>query len=78
MLSPGERANIKAEIERLQKAQTHCTDGGIREKIDAWIEQQKQKLAARKPCRPGECVTDVQGRPLHKKCYRASRISPQY
>jgi hypothetical protein len=45
MLSPGDRAIIKAEIERLQKAQRECTDSGIRRKIDVWIEEQKQKLA---------------------------------
>jgi hypothetical protein len=87
MLSPGDRAKIKAEIERLQKAQDECRDGGIREKIDAWIAEQKQKLAAGdyspcpicgKPCPPEECVADVQGRLIHKKCYRASRITPQY
>jgi DNA repair exonuclease SbcCD ATPase subunit len=84
MVSPGDRAIIKAEIERLQKAQRECTDSGIRAKIDAWIVEQKQKLAAGeyspcplcgKPCPPEECVTDVQGRTLHKQCYRAARIS---
>jgi DNA repair exonuclease SbcCD ATPase subunit len=86
MLSPGERAIIKAEIERLQKAHKECRDDGIREKIDAWIVEQKQKLASGdyspcpicgKPCPPEECVT-VQGRSMHKKCYRASRISAPY
>jgi len=85
MLSAAERAIIKAEIEMLQKARQECNDGGIRKKIDAWIEEQKQKLAAGeysscpicgKPCLPEECVT-VQGRSMHKKCYRASRISTQ-
>jgi hypothetical protein len=46
MLGPGDRAIIKAEIERLQKAQSECNDGGIRKKIDVWIEEQKQKLAS--------------------------------
>lgn len=84
MLSPGDRALIKAEIERLQKAQRECTDEGIRKQIDAWIAEQKQKLASGdyspcpicgKPCAPEACVTDVQGRAMHKPCYRASRIS---
>jgi len=53
--------------------------------IEKLIEEQKQKLAAGeysscpicgKPCLPEECVT-VQGRSMHKKCYRASRISTQ-
>jgi hypothetical protein len=84
VLSPGERTIIKAEIERLQKAQRECSDGGIRKKIDDWIVAQKLKLAAGeyspcplcgKPSRPEECVRDVQGRTLHKQCYRAARIS---
>jgi hypothetical protein len=87
MLSPGDRTIIKAEIERLQKAQKECADGGIRKKIDEWIEEQKQKLALSdnpscpicgKPCPPEDCVTDVQGRSMHKKCNRASRISTHY
>ena len=87
MLSRGERAIIKAEIERLQKAQSECTDGGIRKQIDAWIVEQKQKLASGdyspcpicgKPCPPEECVTDAQGRIMHKKCYRPSRIATHH
>jgi hypothetical protein len=34
MLSPGDRAIIKAEIDGLQKAQSEGNDGGIRKKID--------------------------------------------
>ena len=72
MLSPGERAIIKAEIERLQKAHKECRDDGIREKIDAWIVEQKQKLASGdyspcpicgKPC-PPEDLRHCTG-PLH-------------
>jgi hypothetical protein len=37
MLSPGEIAQIKAEIERLEKLRKECTDSGIRERIVAWI-----------------------------------------
>ncbi len=44
MLSPGEIAQIRAEIKRLEKARDECTDGGIRKRIEAWIEEQKQKL----------------------------------
>jgi hypothetical protein len=85
-LSPGDRAIIKAEIDGLQTAQSECNYGGIRKKIDVWIEEQKQKLASGdyspcpicgKPCPPEECVT-VQGRSMHKKCYRASGISKHY
>jgi hypothetical protein len=38
MLSLGEIAQIKAEIERLERLHGGCTDGGIRERIKAWIE----------------------------------------
>jgi len=85
MLSPGDRAIVKAEIERLQKAQRDCTDSGIREKIDVWIEEQKRKLASGdysqcplcgKACPPAEGVMNSEGRLLHKACYRASRVSP--
>ena len=44
MLTPGEIAQIKAEIERLEKARKECFDGGIRKRIDFWIEEQKRKL----------------------------------
>jgi hypothetical protein len=82
MLSPGDKAIIKAEIERLQKAQRECTDGGIRKQIDAWIEEQKQKLDSgyspcpicSKPCPAEDRVTDAQGRSVHKKCYRTALI----
>jgi hypothetical protein len=49
MLSPGEIAQIKAEIERLEKLREECTDSGIRERIEAWIEAEKKKLPARQP-----------------------------
>jgi len=48
MLSPAETAKIKADIERLEKARDQCTDTGIRKLIEAWIEEQKQKLASGK------------------------------
>jgi hypothetical protein len=47
MLSPGDRAIIKAEIERLQKALRECTDGGIRKQIEGWIREQEQKLISK-------------------------------
>ncbi len=46
MLSQGEVAIIRAEIERLEKALRECTDGGIRDRIKAWIEEEKKKLLA--------------------------------
>jgi hypothetical protein len=44
MLSRGDVATIRAEIERLEKALRECTDGGIRDRIKAWIEEEKKKL----------------------------------
>ena len=46
MLSRGEVAVIRAEIERLEKALRECTDGGIRNRIKAWIEEEKKELRA--------------------------------
>jgi hypothetical protein len=46
MLSPGEVAQIKAEIERLERLRKECTDTGIRNQIGAWIEADKKKLAS--------------------------------
>jgi hypothetical protein len=85
MLSRGDVASIRAEIERLEKALNVCTDGGIRERIEAWIEEEKKKLMKAaptchicgKPCPPEDCVTDSQGRTLHKKCYREALIEGQ-
>jgi hypothetical protein len=42
--SPRERVQIKAEIERLERLHKGCTDGGIQERIQAWIEAEKKKL----------------------------------
>jgi hypothetical protein len=44
MLSPGEIALIKAEINRLEEARQECRDNGIQKVIDAWIEELKKKL----------------------------------
>jgi len=46
MISRTEVADIRAEIERLQKARQECTDSGVQRQIDAWIEEQKRKLVA--------------------------------
>ena len=46
ILSGGEVARIRAEIERLEKALQECTDSGIRDRIRAWIEEEKKKLVA--------------------------------
>jgi hypothetical protein len=46
MLSPGEVAIIRAEIERLEKALKECTDSGIQDRIKRWIEEEKEKLRA--------------------------------
>jgi hypothetical protein len=46
MISRNEVAIIRSEIERLQKARNDCTDSGLQLRIDAWIEEQKQKLVA--------------------------------
>lgn len=47
MLSPGEIAQIKAEIERLEKLRAECADSGIRKLIESWIEAEKKKLAGK-------------------------------
>jgi hypothetical protein len=44
MLSRGDVAIIRAEIERLEKARRECTDRDLQKRIDAWIEEQKRKL----------------------------------
>jgi hypothetical protein len=44
MLSRGEVAIIRAEIERLEMALRECTDAGIQDQIKAWIEEEKKKL----------------------------------
>jgi DNA-binding NarL/FixJ family response regulator len=46
MLSPEEIAQIKAEIERLERLREECLDSGIRKRIEAWIEAEKKKLAS--------------------------------
>jgi hypothetical protein len=48
MLSRGEIAKIRADIESLEKARDQCADTGIRKLIEARIEEQKQKLASGK------------------------------
>jgi hypothetical protein len=44
MLSARETMRIKAEIQRLENARKECADSGIREKIEAWIKKDKEKL----------------------------------
>jgi hypothetical protein len=46
MLSLEEIEQIKAEIERLERLRKECTDTGIRNRIGAWIEAEKKKLAS--------------------------------
>jgi hypothetical protein len=48
MLSPGQISLIKAEIERLEKARRECNDGGLQKVIEAWIDEQKEKLKEKK------------------------------
>ena len=45
MLSPGAKAQIKAEIERLEQARKDCSDVGIQKVIDGWIADLKKALA---------------------------------
>jgi hypothetical protein len=45
--SPPEKVQIKAEIERLERLHRECTDGGIQERIEAWIEAAKKKLPSK-------------------------------
>ena len=46
MLSLGEIAQIKGEIERLERLRKECTNTGIRNRIGAWIEAEKKKLTS--------------------------------
>jgi hypothetical protein len=45
VISPAEIAEVKAEIEKLESAMDSCTDGRIREMIDARIRELEKKLA---------------------------------
>jgi hypothetical protein len=44
--SESEKAKIKAEIERLEKALRDCTDSGIRGVIQDWIADARKRLAS--------------------------------
>ena len=41
------REDIKAEIERLEKALRDCSDSGIRRVIEEWIVDAKRRLVSR-------------------------------
>jgi hypothetical protein len=41
-----EPKDIKAEIERLEKARDGCSDSGIRKVIEDWIADAKRRLAS--------------------------------
>ena len=43
-LSPAEIAQIRAETKRLEEARDECNDGGIRQQIEAWSKELKQKV----------------------------------
>ena len=47
MLSPEEIAMLRANIERLEKARDYSADSRIRELIDAWIEEHRQRLSGK-------------------------------
>jgi hypothetical protein len=47
MLSRGEVAIIEAEIERLEKALSESTDSGIRDRIKAWIKEEKRSWSGK-------------------------------
>lgn len=57
MLSRGDVAIIRAEIERLEKARRECTDIGLQKRIDTWIEEQKQKLISEDGDNPQKSAT---------------------
>jgi hypothetical protein len=44
MIPRNEVAAITSEIERLQRARNECMDTGLQQRIDLWIDEQKQKL----------------------------------
>jgi hypothetical protein len=44
MLTTEAIAKIRSEIERLEQLRKECSDGGIRERIEAWIKAEKEKL----------------------------------
>jgi hypothetical protein len=44
MLSPAEIARIKAKIAELERSRELCHDSRVREVIEFWIKEQKEKL----------------------------------
>jgi hypothetical protein len=44
MLSEAQIAKIKTDLAWLERCRDGCLDSGIRELIDAWIAEQKEKL----------------------------------
>jgi hypothetical protein len=47
MLSPGEIAKIRADIERLEKARDQCSDTGIRQLIEVLNQGAKAEVGVR-------------------------------
>lgn len=45
MLSPMEMTRVKAKIAALEESRERCADSRIRETIETWIKEQKEKLA---------------------------------
>ena len=45
-MPPIKPEDIKAEIERLEKALRDCSDSGIRRVIEEWIADAKRRLAS--------------------------------
>ena len=50
---------------------------GLRKKIKKLMKAAPTCHICDKPCHPEDCVTDSQGRTLHKKCYREALIEGQ-
>jgi hypothetical protein len=67
MSSPGEMAQIKAEIERLEKALRDCTDSGIRGVIKDWIVDAQKRLASGKESTTTQFAGDTLRRRTSRK-----------
>jgi hypothetical protein len=52
ILSREEIADIKDEIKRLEEPLAECNDSGLQKQIEAWTEDQKNKLASSDAERP--------------------------
>lgn len=75
MLTLAEVALVKAKIAELERARDRCTDSGIRETIEIWTEEQRNKLASKATCETGAKIRNSSARWVYRRSQSVAKGS---